>query len=254
MPSLKLSARMPKVNNKLEFRNIVIIGGSGGIGEAFIKHLLTDANTQSIHATYNKHPPSVINPRCQWYSLDITDEAAIETFCSKLGDIDLLINTAGILHNETHQPEKSTRQINAEYFLNSMRINALPTLLIAKYMATHFTHKRPSVFATISARVGSIEENYLGGWYSYRASKSALNMILKTLSIEWKRSLPNVAIAALHPGTTNTQLSRPFQKNVPAGQLFSPEQSVTYMMQVIGQLTPLESGRFWSFDGEQLPW
>lgn len=135
-----------------------------------------------------------------------------------------------------------------------MQINALPSLLLAKHLQANFKHKRPGIFATISAKVGSIEDNRLGGWYSYRASKAALNMCLKTLAIEWQRVLPNVAVAALHPGTTDTFLSKPFQKNVPPEQLFTPEQSANYMLKVLKQLKPSETGKFWAFDGELLPW
>ena len=234
--------------------NAVIIGGSGGIGQAFIQYLLDKYTDGSVHATYHLHEPQYINPRLHWHPVDITQESEIEAFCSQLGEVDLCINAAGLLHDAQHGPEKSTRHINQDYFLKSMRVNAMPTLLLAKYMAAHFRHKRPVVFATVSARVGSIGENYLGGWYSYRASKAALNMILKTLSIEWKRSLPNVAVAALHPGTTDTPLSRPFQQNVAADQLFSASQSVNYMMQVVERLSANETGKFWSFDGETLPW
>ena len=127
-------------------------------------------------------------------------------------------------------------------------------MLFAKYLPLHFRHKQTAVFSTISARVGSIEENYLGGWYSYRASKAALNQVLKTLSIEWRRTLPNVCVVALHPGTTDTALSKPFQKNVPEKQLFSTNNSVMFMSEVISNLTPEKSGQFISFDGENLPW
>jgi len=101
---------------------------------------------------------------------------------------------------------------------------------------------------------GSIEDNQLGGWFSYRASKAALNMCLKTLAVEWRRSLPNVAVAALHPGTTDTNLSGPFQHNVPPGQLFTPRQSVDYLVDVLDGLKPVQSGQFLAFDGEELPW
>ena len=130
----------------------------------------------------------------------------------------------------------------------------MPTLLLAKYLHGSFRHGRPSVFATVSAKVGSIEDNRLGGWYSYRASKAALNMCLKTLAIEWARTLPNVAVTALHPGTTDTALSRPFQRHVPPQHLFSPSQSVDYLLEVLDGLIPAQSGRFLAFDGEVLPW
>lgn len=234
--------------------NTLIMGGSGGIGQAFIEQYLKHDKSNLIHATYYQNKPGSFNRRVQWHQVNVTEEEQIESLCSQLDEIDVSINAIGMLHDSIHGPEKSTRQIDADYFLNSMKINALPTLLLAKHLAPCLKHKRPAHFATVSARVGSIEENHLGGWYSYRASKAALNMVLKTLSIEWKRELPNIVVSALHPGTTDTRLSRPFQKNVPAGSLFSPAQSVGYMMQVIEGLSPKQSGSFWSFDGETLPW
>ncbi len=234
--------------------NAVVIGGSGGIGRAFVHYLEANKPGIRIVASYHHGQPPTDTQRTEWRRLDITSEDQIEQFCADLPDVDLCINAAGMLHNEQFSPEKSTRQIDAAYFLHSMSVNALPTLLLARYLEPHFKHKRPAVFATVSARVGSIEENYLGGWYSYRSSKAALNMILKTLSIEWKRKLPTVTVAALHPGTTDTRLSEPFSSNVKPGQLFSTSQSVGYMMNVIEQLTPDKSGAFWSFDGEILPW
>lgn len=234
--------------------NALILGGSGGIGQAFVEHLLQSHQDISIDATYHRHKPARVDTRCRWHAADITQERDIERLCANIDELDLCINAVGLLHDQQHQPEKSTRQIGADYFMKSMQINALPTLLLAKHLAPHFKHKRQAVFATVSARVGSIEENYLGGWYSYRASKAALNMILKTLSIEWQRSLPNVSVAALHPGTTDTALSKPFQSHVPEQQLFEPATSVSYMMDVIRQLIPENSGKFWSFDGEILPW
>jgi NAD(P)-dependent dehydrogenase (short-subunit alcohol dehydrogenase family) len=234
--------------------NAVIIGGSGGIGEAFVRYLEANRPGVRIIASYNQGPPPADTPHTEWRRLDVTRQDEIERFCADLPEVDLCINAAGMLHNERFSPEKSTRQIDSGYFLDSMAVNAMPTLLLARYIEPHLKHKRPAVFATVSARVGSIEENYLGGWYSYRASKAALNMILKTLSIEWKRKLPQVCVAALHPGTTDTRLSRPFSKNVKPDHLFTTKQSVDYMMRVVEQLTPEQSGQFWSFDGEPLPW
>lgn len=233
--------------------NALIVGGNGGIGLAFVEHLLADENYEII-ATYRSSCPELSHPRLQWMQLDAADEEQVSGFCMQLGEVDLCVIAVGMLHDELSQPEKATRHIEADYFQRSMRVNVLPTLLLAKCLAGHFRHKRPAVFATISARVGSIGENQLGGWYSYRASKAALNQVLKTLSIEWKRNLKNVTVAALHPGTTDTDLSRPFHRNLPPGQLQTAEQSVSAMMQVIDGLTPAQTGQFWSFDGEQLPW
>lgn len=231
----------------------IVVGASGGIGNAFL-HYLNENSDFDIISTYSRHQPENRIPSVNYQQLDITDESAVESFSKAIDDLGLFINAAGFLHTGQFSPEKSTRHINKDYFIESMTVNALPTLLFSRYLASKFRHKQPAVFATVSARVGSIEENYLGGWYSYRASKAALNQVLKTLSIEWRRNLPNVCVAALHPGTTDTALSQPFQKNVPEGQLFTADQSVSYMMTVIESLKPELSGRFWSFDGTELPW
>ena len=234
--------------------NIVIAGGSGGIGSAFVEVLARRPDVEKIIATCNSHSPALDHVKVIWHPLDLTDEAAIGDWAAQTDEIDWLINATGILHTPAQGPEKSVRQIDPAFFLMNMSINALPALLLAKHLHSKFRHGRPAVFATISARVGSIEDNRLGGWVSYRASKAALNMSLRTLAIEWRRTLPNVAVVALHPGTTDTALSKPFQRNVPHGQLFTPEYSVNCMLTVLEKLKPADSGQFLAFDGERLPW
>ena len=234
--------------------NIVITGGSGGIGRAIVGQLAGRSNAGTIIATYNRTPPGTEYPNVTSQQLDLTDESAVCDWAAQTGDIDWLINAAGMLHNSAQGPEKSIRHIDPDFFLENMRINALPTLLLARHLHARFRHGRPAVFAAVSAKVGSIEDNRLGGWFSYRASKAALNMCLKTLAIEWRRTLPNVAVVALHPGTTDTALSKPFQKNIPPGQLVAPGQTASYLLDVLDGLTPAQSGRFLAFDGESLPW
>ncbi|MGB5426401.1 MAG: SDR family NAD(P)-dependent oxidoreductase [Gammaproteobacteria bacterium] len=234
--------------------NIVIAGGSGGIGSAFVEALATRPKVRKIIATCNRHPSALDHPKVSWQQLDLTDEDAIRDWAAGVDEVDWLINAAGILHTRAHGPEKSIRQIDPAFFLENMRINALPALLLAKHLHGKFRHGRAAVYATVSAKVGSIEDNRLGGWISYRASKAALNMSIKTLAIEWRRTLPNVAVVALHPGTTDSALSKPFQRHVPHGQLFTPEYSVSCMLRVLENLTPADSGEFLAFDGERLPW
>ncbi len=234
--------------------NIVITGGSGGIGGAFVEALARRPEVDKIIATCNRHSSALIESKVTWQRLDLTDEVAIEDWAAQLDEIDWLINAAGILHTREHGPEKSIRQVDPAFFLESISINALPALLLAKHVHDKFRHGRPAVFASVSAKVGSIEDNRLGGWISYRASKAAHNMCIKTLAIEWRRTLPNVAVVALHPGTTDTALSKPFQRNVPSGQLFTPEYSVNCMLSVLENLKPVDSGQFLAFDGERLPW
>jgi NAD(P)-dependent dehydrogenase (short-subunit alcohol dehydrogenase family) len=127
-------------------------------------------------------------------------------------------------------------------------------LLVAKHFEPLLAHRERAVFASISARVGSIGDNRLGGWYAYRGSKAAQNMFTKTLAIEWARSRRNVICIALHPGTTDTELSRPFQANVPPQKLFSVERTVTQLLAVIDRLTPADSGRFLAWDGTEIAW
>ena len=234
--------------------NIVITGGSGGIGGAFVEALTGRMDVEHIIATWNRHAPAREYPNVTWQQLDLSDESAVQAWASQTGDIDWLINTAGMLHNSSQGPEKTIRQIDPAFFLENMSTNALPTLLLAKHLHASFRHGRQAVFATVSAKVGSIEDNRLGGWFSYRASKAALNMCLKTLAIEWQRTLSNVAVVALHPGTTDSALSKPFQKNVPPGQLFAPSRTAAYLLDVLDGLTPAQSGQFLAFDGERLPW
>ena len=235
--------------------NIVVAGGSGGIGGAFVDKLAARPEVQTIIASYYRSkPPEVEHPKVSWHLIDLTHEPAVRDWAAKIGEIDWLINAVGMLHTPAKGPEKTIRHVDPAFFVESMSINTVPTLLLAKHLHDKFRHGRPAVFATVSAKVGSIEDNRLGGWFSYRASKAALNMCLKTLAIEWCRSLPNVAVAALHPGTTDTPLSRPFQHNVAPEQLFTPGQSVDYLLGVLGGLKPAQSGQFLAFDGEQLPW
>lgn len=233
---------------------VVITGGSGGIGSAFVHRLAGRPDVETVTATYHRNRPGVEHPKVTWQRLDLSDESAIRSWAAQMDEIDWLINAAGMLHTSTQGPEKTVRHIDPEFFLHSMQVNTVPTLLLAKHLHTRFRHGRPAVFAAVSAKVGSIEDNRLGGWFSYRASKAALNMCLKTLAIEWRRTLPNVSVAALHPGTTDTALSKPFQHNVPREQLLAPAQSVDYMLAVLDGLEPGESGQFLAFDGERLPW
>ena len=142
--------------------------------------------------------------------LDLVDEASIRDWAGQAGDIDWLISAAGILHSRSHGPEKTIRQLDQAFFMENGRSNSLPSLLLAKHLHDRFRQGRPAVYATVSAKVGSIEENRLGGWFRYRASKAPLNRGLKTLAIGWRRSLPDVAVAALPPAPRIARCHGPF--------------------------------------------
>ncbi|WP_414529214.1 SDR family NAD(P)-dependent oxidoreductase [Nodularia chucula] len=252
--------------NTLSSANALIIGASQGIGLGFVKKLLVDSRINKVYATY-RQPASaqeLIALKNQYadkltcLSVDITEEAQIATAISEIqagvNKLHLVINCVGILHDDTFQPEKSLRQINSENLLRYFQVNSIASILLAKHLLPLFRHNEPSVFASISAKLASIGDNKIGGWYGYRASKTALNMFMRTAAIEYGRSSPQTLIVTLHPGTTDTQLSRPFQKNVPSEKLFSVEHCVEQLLIVIEQLKEGDSGEFFSWDGNKLPW
>lgn len=242
---------------------VAIVGASGGIGAAILSLLAERDDVACIHATYFKSPAgsslgNVSNfgnsTEIFWNELDASDDASVQAWMASVGQIDWLINCVGLLHTQSQGPEKSIKHIQADHFTLSMSVNCLPTMLLAKYAAAAFKGSPNGIFATISARVGSIEDNKLGGWYSYRASKAALNMVLKCLSIEWQRTLKNVRVLSLHPGTTDSRLSKPFQNNVPKGSLFSPEKTATLLIEQLDSAKSQPSGRFIAYDGQEIPW
>ena len=234
--------------------NIVIIGGSGGIGMGLVKTILKNNKVCIVHATYRGSCPALNNSRLNWYQLDATKEEDFKSLSTELKKIDWIINCVGMLHTKEKGPEKAVRSIEPDFFLDNFRINTLPTLLIAKYFSRSLLGPTATVLAVVSAKVGSIQDNRLGGWYSYRASKAALNMAIKTLSLEWQHKVPNCCIAALHPGTTDTQLSAPFQSNVATKKLFSTDQTAALLLDVINNLNSKNSGKFWNWDGKEIPW
>ena len=161
-----------------------------------------------------------------------------------------MIVTTGVLHDENGlQPEKPIADLKTANLARSFEVNAIGPALVAKHFLPLLRRDMKTVFAALSARVGSISDNQLGGWASYRASKAALNMLLKTAAIEHRRSRPLSVIAAIHPGTVNTRLSAPFQTNLPPGQLTSTRYAAQQIVQVIEQLSPDDSGGFFAWDG-----
>lgn len=151
-------------------------------------------------------------------------------------------------------PEKTLRAIQPEAMARMFAVNTIGPALIAKHWLPRLPKDRRAVFAVLSARVGSIGDNRLGGWHGYRASKAALNMLIANFAIEMRRTHPLAVIVALHPGTVATGLSRPFQSGVAPGQLFSPETSAAHLLDVIDRLTPEDSGGFFAWDGTRIPW
>ena len=245
----------------------LVQGASRGIGLEFVRQLLAQPAVGRVFAGCRAPDQAdelsalaASEPRLQLVPLDVTDETSIaQASAAVAGATDrlhLVVNCAGILHGgpASLAPEKRLADVRPEALAASFAVNAFGPLLVAKHFERLLTHRERAVFASISARVGSIGDNRLGGWYAYRGAKAAQNMFTRTLAIEWSRSRRNVACVALHPGTTDTHLSRPFQANVPAEKLFSPEQTVRQLLRVIDQLTPADTGRFYAWDGSEIPW
>lgn len=239
----------------------LIVGASQGIGLEFVRHLLRTNRVDRLYATYrqpNTELLAIADPRLRCFALDITEEAQIadmvKTIQAETPSLHWVINCVGLLHNDVIQPEKSLRQINAAQLMQYFQINSIGAILLAKQVQPLLKQSDRAILATISAKVGSIGDNYLGGWYGYRSSKAALNMLMRTAAIEYKRTCPRAIIVVLHPGTTDTRLSRPFQRNVPPEKLFSVERTVNQLVAVLDKLQLSDSGEFFSWDGSRLPW
>ncbi|WP_375322153.1 SDR family oxidoreductase [Aliivibrio logei] len=233
---------------------ILIVGGNGGIGFAMLKESLTRYPDAQLHATYRREKPQWHHERIVWHQVDASNNEDVKSLSELFDDIDWVINCVGLLHTSDKGPEKNLAALDYVFFQQMMATNTVPTLLLAKYFTPKLKKTDKPKFAVISAKVGSISDNRSGGWYSYRASKAALNMFIKTMSIEWQRVLKHGVVLALHPGTTDTALSEPFQANVPQGKLFTPEKVAYDLIGLVASSTPQESGSFLTYSGEHLSW
>ena len=234
--------------------NIAIIGSSGAIGSAFTKQLSIMYPGAKIHA-FSRGKPKVSDLNIKYYSIDYNDENSIKESALIASNeilLDMIIIATGVLHYDQVKPEKGLRDLSAKNFQLIFEANTILPALIAKYFIPRLNRDKRVVFAALSARVGSISDNQLGGWYAYRASKSALNMIIKNTAIEFARRNKQAIIVGLHPGTVDSNLSKPFQGNVPDGKLFTPDYSVKRLLDVLGNLTPENSGRCFSWDGKEV--
>ncbi len=237
----------------------LIIGASQGIGLEFVQQFLATDRTDVIYATYRCPASELLkinDPRLHCLLVDVTIEDQIARAVQTLQTTTLryVINCVGLLHDGELQPEKSLRQIDSDRLLRYFQVNSISAVLWAKHLQPLFRQSEQAIFASISAKVGSIGDNQLGGWYGYRASKTALNMLMRNVSIEYRRTCPQVIVVVLHPGTTDTNLSQPFQRNVPADKLFTVDRTVQQLLAVIDKLSVQDSGEFFNWDGQKLPW
>ena len=234
-------------------KRLAIIGASGGIGGAFLDHYLDQSATEMIYACSRK-PVSVDSSRVIHLPVDLTEEATLEAAAHTIEQpLDGVIIACGLLHDEQLGPEKNLQQLDMAHMQRVFAINSIGPALVMKYFTPLLDSRTRTVMAALSARVGSIQDNRLGGWYSYRASKAALNMLIKTAAIETRRRNREAIVVGLHPGTVDTSLSAPFQQRVTPGKLFSPGYAAAQMAGVLEQLTPAASGRCFAYDGSEVP-
>jgi NAD(P)-dependent dehydrogenase (short-subunit alcohol dehydrogenase family) len=220
-----------------------VIGASGAIGAAFVSALQHNPRCADVVALHRNSSPA----------LDLTDEASIQSAAEQIkaqGPFHLIIHAAGILHQQEFMPEKKLGDLNMAQMQATFMVNTFGPAIVLRHFSK-LLDKQRGVFALLSAKVGSIEDNRLGGWYSYRASKAALNMMIKTAAIEIKRTQPNAIVFALHPGTVNSALSQPFR----GAEIGRPaEQAAQEMLEVIDRLQADDHASFLSYKGERLPW
>lgn len=232
-----------------------VFGASGGLGGAFVRRLLQDPRCAGVHAGARSSLAPSEKVTC--FQFDLQDETSIAAAMDdarRTGAPDLVLVCTGVLHEAAGmQPEKTLRALNSSALARAYAINAIGPALIAKHALPLLPRDRKSVFAALSARVGSISDNRAGGWHAYRASKAALNMLIRTCAIELAARNKQAVCVTLHPGTVETALSAPFRSSVRAGQLFSADESAAHLLSVIDALSPAQSGGLFAWDGAPIP-
>jgi NAD(P)-dependent dehydrogenase (short-subunit alcohol dehydrogenase family) len=236
---------------------VLLAGASGGIGQALLHQLLTMPNVAHIYVL-QRNPVAIDHTRVSTIACDICQTQDLQALGAHLKQkgavVNVLINATGLLHNQQLRPEKALSQLSLASLQDSFAVNAFAPALLLQAVLPSIQKQAPAWIVNLSARVGSIEDNRLGGWYSYRAAKAAQNQLLKTASIELARSHPLAICLQLHPGTVDSGLSKPFQSAVKADALFTPAQSAAYLLNVIASKTALDTGTFWDWNNTALPW
>jgi NAD(P)-dependent dehydrogenase (short-subunit alcohol dehydrogenase family) len=235
-----------------DWEGVALIIGAGDIGKCISEYLSTLSPRLDVIVC----GPNPSNKNDIFLDLEIDRSfTSFEYQISLLKKpLRLVINTSGFLHSNLVKPEKRLSHINRTNMIKNFSINSIAPILIARSIEKFIRPELPFSFASLSARVGSIGDNRLGGWYSYRASKAAQNQFLKTLSIEWRRKFPLSIVSILHPGTCDTKLSKPFQSAVPMNKIFTASTSSEYLINIISTQKPSDSGKFLAWDSSIIPW
>ncbi len=240
----------------LSWQGLALVVGAGGLGRALAARLAECHPSLDVVLCGRSLSPS------RGWQVDLESSHSLDALQRRLRSdqrpLRLVINASGLLHrsagDRSLMPEKRLQQVHAEALQQSLAVNAMAPLLLAKCVEPLLDRSRPFHFASLSARVGSIGDNRSGGWYAYRGAKAAQNMYLKCLSIEWARRYPRATVLMLHPGTTDTALSKPFQGFVKPESLFTPERAAQCLVDVLTEQGPEQSGAFLAWDGQTIPW
>ncbi|WP_438725825.1 SDR family oxidoreductase [Parasphingorhabdus sp. DH2-15] len=226
----------------------VVIGTGGAIGSSLADSLEESGDYNRVFRL-SRHSSDD-------HFIDISDEQSIadcaQFVADKNASPNLILCATGILHQQDKQPEKSLRELDSEWLARVYQVNAIGPAMVAKHFIPLMSRKDRAIFAALGARVGSISDNHLGGWYGYRASKAALHMFIRNIAIEWARKNPEALAIAIHPGTVDSSLSEPFQRSVPNNKLFTPAYSAEKMLRVINRLGPEQSGKVFAWDGQEI--
>jgi len=233
----------------------VVFGASGGIGSAMVDLLAADPRCGEVWA--GSRSGAAVGNKARGFTFDLADEASITSAAKNIGaggPVHLTLVATGMLHAENFGPERSWRELDAAAMARVFAVNTIGPALIAKNMLDLMPRDEAAIFAALSARVASIGDNRLGGWHSYRASKAALNMLIRNFSIELKMKRKQAVCVGLHPGTVDTGLSRPFQRGVPESKLFTPDDSAGKLLAVLTELTASDSGQSFDWAGKRIEW
>ena len=245
---------MINIDNKNIFSKarVAIIGASGGIGSTLSRQIRAlDRDNTIVEIVRNKSKKNQ-------FEMNMLDEHSVakcaEEIKDKYGSFDVILNTTGLLHTKNHSPERTFREIDLDYLQEVFQVNTYIPFLISKYFVPILTKESASIIAFMSARLGSISDNKLGGWYSYRSSKTALNMLIKTLSIELSYSNKNAICIGLHPGTVDTQLSKPFTQKFKNKKVFTKEEAGGYLIKTLNNINHNDTGNIIDWHGKTIPY
>lgn len=264
---MTFETQTPPVAGVTQPVHVLVTGASSGIGLGMVRQLVANRQVAAVtalsrHATRSAELAAVAQGapagRLSMLDVDLVDETAIDALPGLLRErhpqLHLVINAAGVLHADNLRPERTIKQLTRASLAQAFALNTFAPILLAAALMPLLDDVEGSVFASLSARVGSISDNRLGGWYAYRASKAAQNQLIRTFAIELARRNPQARCLLLHPGTVDTPLSAPFQANVPAGKLFSIDRAASHMLEIIAGCKPADTGRFIAWDGSDIPW